>query len=316
MHTYTRIIFSITVASCTIVLNSCSQPAPSTLELKQQLQNRVPEYWEITSLEIKERENLGTASESKVSQRFQAQAQLKEDLFTRVGKIVDIPFEKQANIVFLALSKKKGQKINIQGLSIARLVEKKWYADFSFSKNPMADFGKPINSFSGNLMIRDSKEEKDFIAGIQQEVRQKEEKRNRIKSAIKSGSWLSGKWKEETVTVEFEGIERKDNTFGTRNFQIRFKSFDENTGWLSAEIKFPSSLRKFEGELKGEQISLEEKSIISGHDDFGLGMNFNFSFEEPSTMSGRWEYIGSVTLPDGAIAGTVKIKGSTSFKLK
>lgn len=246
----------------------------------------------------------------------QEESDFRAEVDKQIKAEKEVPFEKQADKVFLALSKQKGEKVDIQGLSIARPVEKNWQVDFSFSKNPTADFGTPINSFSGNLMIRDSKEEKDFIDGIKQEVKQKEEKINRVKSAIKSGLWLTGKWKQETVTIPYSNEEKKDNTFGTRNFQIRFKSFDENTAKLNGEIKFPSSLKEFEGEFKGEQISFEDKSVISGRDGFGLGMKFNFSFEEPNTMSGQWEYVGSVTLPDGAITNTVKVTGSASFKLK
>jgi hypothetical protein len=303
---------------CIILLNSCSHPSPNSSDLNKRLQSQIPEYLEIVSLDVEKSEISRTSNSSEVIQKIHAKAKLKEDTFVIAGKRVDIPLSNQEGIVFIAIVGKQGNEIDLHGFSTSKAnANNGWTIDFSLNQDIINRLGKPRNSFSGNIMVRNSKEENELIDKAKMQVKEEEKKLNLIKKSIKSAAWMMGEWQHETVNLIFENNEeRQDNTFGKRNFEIRFRALDESTGDLTGELKFPTSTSEFRGKLEEKKISFEVGSIVNGKDYFGPGMQFSLSFETPSTMRGRWEHTGSVTLPDGAVTNTIKTTGSASFGLK
>jgi hypothetical protein len=64
------------------LLTACSQLGSDDEVLKKSLQSNLPAYWEVGSLNLENRENLGSQSDPSVQSRFKAIVRLKEDTAT------------------------------------------------------------------------------------------------------------------------------------------------------------------------------------------------------------------------------------------
>ncbi len=282
---------------------------PSRSDLKKQLQNQLPSYWEITSIDIKGKQNTGTNVEPRISQRFHAKAKLKEDTFFETSQIDSLPAKKQNNVVFLNASERRGKEVELYGLSTSSLVAEKWQSSFRIDVNPTFNYGQPRNSFSGKTVLRNSREEAEFVSTIQKQL---EEEKATLLSALRSGSWLSGTWVEPSGGYNLGDEVRAD-------MQVRFTSFEESSGKLAGEIKFSSSVKRFEGTFRGDEINFKTVSVVQGNDKFGLGTEYKFTLDSSDTMRGTWSHFTQLNIPLASLfpnQGIVERKGPASFKLK
>jgi hypothetical protein len=67
-----------------ILLVSCSQLGPNDGILRNSLQSQLPAYWEVSALNLENRENLGSQADPNIQARFKAVLRLKEDTFNKV----------------------------------------------------------------------------------------------------------------------------------------------------------------------------------------------------------------------------------------
>jgi hypothetical protein len=160
---------------CLVVLTSCSPIGPNNLEIQASLQNQLPSQWEISSLEIKERENTGNKVEPNVSARFQAVAKLKEDTFIDSGKLDSVDSDLQQEVTFVSKSENKGKTVDLYGTSNSRLVSEKWQTNFQFTSNPTTSAGSPRTSFGDRTILKDSKEQEEFVTKATLQMKKNEE---------------------------------------------------------------------------------------------------------------------------------------------
>ncbi|MCY6494258.1 hypothetical protein [Leptolyngbya sp. GGD] len=282
---------------------------PSRGDLKQHLQSQLPDYWEITSIEIKEKQNTGTKVDPYIFQRFRAKARLKTDTFFEASKIDGLPAKKQNSVVFISAVERKGKEVELFGFSTSKLVAEKWQSEFRFDVNPTGNYGQPRHYFGARNIVRNSKEEEEFAAAIKKQV---EEERATLLSAIKSGAWLSGDWTDPSGEFNPSGK-------NTQEMQIRFTSFDEGSGNLTGEVKFGSSVKRFEGALTDDKIQFTTVAVLDGRDPFGLGTEYTFAFDANNTMRGEWKHLTQLNIPLAGLLpnqGYVTRKGSASFRLQ
>jgi len=263
---------------CVIILTSCSQVGLTDSEFQTALQTQFPPYWEIISLEVKERENTGTKVQPNIVTRFHTVVQLKEDVFIDTGILNDINANRQQGITFISQSEVKGKKMDIYGVSNSKLVAEKWQSDFNFDANTTGDFGYPRAFFNGRTIVKDSKEQEEFVVQVKKKI---EEEAAALKKAIISRQIFSG--------------ERLETGGKSRSFKLSFTSFDESSGIFLGELNYPDAnvVLAVEGKLLEPNLSFKANKIIKSNIFFSeLYPIFSLDLVSANKLIGKY-YRGS-----------------------
>ena len=263
------------------VMSALNRPGDS--KLRQQLQSQLPPFWEVTTFEIKEEQNIGTQVEPSISTRFHAVARLKEDAFFDAGRINSVELERQQGVAFIRPSEKQGKTVDLFGVSTSHLASEAWKAVFHFDENPIPNLGVPRSSLGGRTVVVDSKEEQDFVAEVRAQI--ESEKQNLV-SKVTKGATLLGE------SLEHEG---KD----TYPFKLHFSSFDKTSGRWSGEIEWPTqqAMLKVEGALSDTTLTFKEVQFIKkGNVDVGAEWSVSLDPESKGKrLVGGWRKV--VDLP-------------------
>lgn len=274
---------------CLIVLTSCSQLGPKDSEFRRSLQNQFPSHWEINSLEIKERENTGTKVQPNIVARFHAKLKLKEDTFFEDSKLNEINADRQQGVTFISKAEVKGKIVDVYGVSNSRLVAEKWQTDFRFDTNPTENMGSTRTSFSEKTVLKDSKEQEEFVAQVKKEI---EDDKVNLKKAIASRRIFSG--------------ERLGTEGAARYFKLSFNSFDESSGIFSGEMNYPDGnfIVGVEGKLSESNLSFESKKVIKGDNVTLQDSVYNLHLVSGNKLSGQRDYTVQLDSLFAALSGT------------
>jgi hypothetical protein len=184
-----------TVAALIMTVSGCSQSGPSDSELKNSLQSKLPAYWEVTSLSLENKENLGSKSDPNVQARFKAVIRLKEDTFKseadQASTVSWFSQPKTTNVTFVSQVERKGKTAELFGVSHSKRFTDSWKTEFRFDNEPTSELGQPRSFFKGKTVLRNSKEEDAYKAELA--------KQEADKLAQLSGTW------EGTYRCGFDG---------------------------------------------------------------------------------------------------------------
>jgi hypothetical protein len=81
----------------------------------------------------------------------------------------------QQEVTFVSKSGDKGRTVDLYGTSNSRLVSEKWQTNFQFTSNPTTNIGSPRTSFGGKTILKDSKEQEEFVATATLQMKKDEE---------------------------------------------------------------------------------------------------------------------------------------------
>lgn len=254
---------------CIIILTSCSQQ-PSHQHLKEQLQNQLPPYLEITSFKIKEQEKTGSKVEPIFTARLDIVSRFKEDTFLPAEPINSIPLERQQHVTLIKLARKQGETINFYVISRSVLVGDNWQTSLKFEDQSLHNLGQIKSDFRNPTILRDSTQEEYLIFMVKQDLAAE---RKAIITAIKSQKELSGK------RLETEGK--------GHNFKLKFTSFDEKTGNLTGIMRYPDAetIIEIEGKLQGNKIEFKGTQVLEGN--ITLNSTYTLNSVSPKQMNGK-----------------------------
>lgn len=269
------------------LLTACSQLGPDDGVLKKSLQLSLPAYWEVGSLNLENRENLGTQSDPSVQSRFKAIVRLKEDTFNEVeSSNSDSYSSKEAkSVIFISQSERKGKAVELYGVASSRQYMDSWRTDFRFDNEPMAGLGQPRSFFRGKTVLKNSQEEQ--VYKVEQEKQAEKERKESL---------------EKFTSKEFTGDFRLSYT--SYPFTIRFTSVKPDTQYknaqISGQIAFQQGATKgFSGTWSENEVQFKVDKVVKGSDSFGIGTEYSFltkDFDSYSNkLKGQWKHTNNAT---------------------
>lgn len=278
------IVFAFIVATTL----GCSQLGPSDDEMKKSLQGNIPTYWNIDSISLENKENLGSASDPTVQGRFKAKLSLKEDTFKPVVGADSFRLTFGSNVTFVTLAEKKGKLVDLYGVETSKKYTNTWKTEFKPDNDPITSLGKPRSYFNEKTVLANSPEEKAFFAEAE---KQAENERMTFLSKLFS-------------TVN-EGSMFRKNPLLISDFKISFNSGKEENNKLSGKMTFRGGVVKgFDGILSKKELKLTVNKFIQGTDTLGLGTVYTFPV---ASINPRNPVLEGVWNKPGEGAGEVKI---------
>ena len=190
--------------------NVFADEKPSNKEWEQALSDEIPGFFKVEDFDIEASQNLGNQIDPFWGIRFKADVSSKEDLYVRKSR--------KDNVIFVDLKTKKGMEMPIYGKIYANLYQGSWKMDVKIDGNVFSDLGKPLSQHKGQVIVRGSKEERDYYAKLQAEKEKKEaEERRRKRAALvkqraedaRIFSGVVGKWKDRNSVKSYA----KNGTF-------------------------------------------------------------------------------------------------------
>jgi hypothetical protein len=266
----------IAVALLTVTTSGCSQLGPNDGDVKKSLQGNIPAYWNVESISLENKENLGTESDPTVQARFKAKISLKEDTFKPVVGADSFRLTFGSNVTFVALAEKKGKTVEIYGVETSKKYTDSWRTEFKPDNDPVTLLGKPRSFFSGKTVLSNSPEEKAFFDEAEKQV---ENERKTYLSKLLS-------------TVN-EGSMKGENPFFLSDFKLRFALNKNENDKFSGQITFRGGVIKgFDGTLSKKELKFTVNKFIQGKDNFGLGTVYTFPVDsiDPRNpiLEGTW----------------------------
>ena len=158
------------------------------------------------------------------------------------------------------------------------LVSEKWNTVFRFNENPTGSFGQTRSTFSGRTILRNSKEEEEFIDGVKKKI---ELQRVALVESITNNRAFSG--------------ERLNTSGAGRNFKLSFTKFDAKSGNLSGEMIFPETDAVFaiEGKLSGLELIFDVTKPIRGGNLSTQDAVYTLRLIDSKILKGKREYTPS-----------------------
>jgi hypothetical protein len=268
----------ISVALLAITTSGCSQLGPNDGDVKKSLQGNIPAYWNVESISLENKENLGTESDPTVQARFKAVLGLKEDTFKPVLKPDLIRLKNTSDVIFVAPAEKKGKTVELYGVELSKKYTDSWKTEFKPDNDPVTALGKPRSFFNGKTVLANSPEEKAFFDEANKQV---EDDRKSFLSKLLS-----------TVS---QGTMNGNNPFFLSDFKIRFTSGKDENDKLSGQMTFRGGVIKgFDGALSKKELKFTVNKLIQGKDSFGLGTVYTFPVDslDPRNpvLEGTWNH--------------------------
>lgn len=289
-------VFPVVPVISIVIIAGCGQSGPTNADLKTSLQNAIPAYWEVASLKIEKRENLGTRTNPVLQARFQAILKLKEDTFTSAERLESVDYARQRDVNFISLVTEKGETVELYGLAVSQIFQNSWKTEFKLDQDPISELGKPRSAFEGKTVLRNSPEEEKFKSEVKQQI---ESEKKAILANLMSGQ------NEGNFNYNYRG---------KRRFVIKFSSGDPALEKVAGEIRFRGSsgreepiftVKGFEGSLSDKELKLTVNKIIkqppedANKYDGETGTILILPVEKlegkPRVIEGTWEHIDGNT---------------------
>jgi len=172
---------------------------------KSQLAVNLPGYWSITSFEVQETAISGPEDQPVIQQAFASEIVLAKDTFAAA--------EKEGPVVFVTPVAREGERRTVYGVATAAVEAGTWQSKLELQNDPPAVMGRPIDYFSGRVIVKGSAEEEEYQNRKykEQEAKRKREERLReldrqaeLASARHAQQLEAERQKVELAKLEFE----------------------------------------------------------------------------------------------------------------
>ncbi|WP_243375598.1 tetratricopeptide repeat protein [Geotalea sp. SG265] len=157
-------IFSVAII---VMVSSNAEAKPSKAEFKDALSREIPRHFRLNDFSTEASQNLGNEVEPVWAVRFNATIQALADLYVHDSS--------DNGAYFVLLTTKKDIRIKVFGKIKSELYQGSWRYYVSLDGNPLGNRGIPLNQYSGRVIIRGSKQEKEYYADLQKEQRLQED---------------------------------------------------------------------------------------------------------------------------------------------
>jgi hypothetical protein len=164
---------------------------PKKGELESAFKLEIPGYVQLSDFDVDILENMGNKVDPKWGSRFKAIVKSQVPLYAFDQN------RKKKKIIFVVLKNESGTKTEVYGKIISTIYQGKWKHYFDIEGRPIENLGTQLNQFSGRVLVRGSKEEKEYFTEIE---RQESELRKNIANAK---SILPGTWRDENSLVTY-----------------------------------------------------------------------------------------------------------------
>lgn len=253
-----------------VVLAACSS-GPSDSVMQADLKSSLPSFFEMTSFEVKDKENQGSKADPLFSGRVKARIKAAEATYTAEPTIPSFSFfapsRNQTKVTYLQKKLSKGDETDIYGVVKATKYEDTWKFVFRLD-NSITTLGQPKSAFDGTAFERGSDEEKKYKQA--QVARLAEDKKATLLRVFgqETGGYMTGAF--------------------NNPFTLRFSNTQENSKTVSGSIIFPRGIIKgFTGSYSDDELKLVVNKMIQGSDTVGVGTEYNFRISELNPDSRR-----------------------------
>lgn len=268
MNRYVSLFYPVPIISL-IAIAGCSQLGPSNADIKKELQAELPAYLEVTSLDVKERENTGSKVDPNIQARFKVTIKMKEDTFRRslISPTLHQTRKPLQEVIFLNREKRKDEVVELYGLLASQKFEDSWKTSFKYDSTVIV--GEPRSSFVGKTVINSSPEEEAYNKEVAEQVKaEKNELLSLLLNKEVQGQWV--------------------NYNGQIPFKISLTSGNSGDDKIVGKIAFDKgAVKGFEGTLTPKEMKFTINRVIQGEDNFGIGTVYTFPLREEDIKQGK-----------------------------
>jgi hypothetical protein len=309
----------LTLLPLIMILGGCSSLGPNEKEFRNSLQSKVPNYWEVQSIQIEGRENQGSNTIPRIQTRFKSSVKLKEDTFKEVRYYQpgQISKKRLEGVVFVTPADKKGKDLTIYGQAISSKYTDAWQTSIDIDGDPFGkneDFGigldwkeemKVVGSAKVRSLFSNQGTKEVVVIQSAEEEAWKSKISQQIKAERKQLLAL-------LFSKEHEGSYRY--TYSKYPVRLRFVSPSPDSKKITGQIKFGVNygspddennvIEEIQGTLSDTQLQFKVTKVIKSSVKVGnIGAIWTFplanlSYENVSStneieLEGFWKNNGS-----------------------
>ena len=240
------------VMSTFLVAWSFGDKKPKKSELKSAFKMELPGYVQLIDYDVEILENMGNKVDPRWGSRFKATVKSNVPLYILNEK------DRKKSLTFVTLKSKQGSSTDVYGKVITTIYQGKWKHHFNIEGSPIQNMGAQLNTFDGKVLVKGSKEEKEYFAAIEQK---KEKLRQNIANAA---SILIGTWRDNNSACTF-------NSDGTMHVKFDNGKESMRTWRVDGDILTKTQVKeKVNGQWKDKSYTLKDRLIYIDQNSYTI----------------------------------------------
>lgn len=243
---------------------------PTKEQMVNGISSKLPPYIRIVDATIEANQNIGNEVEPVFLSRIRAKVMITESLYEQSGKIDNTTVVNEVN--------RKGNSDDVYFITQSSLFQGRWNTSFHIQGEPFYNKGKPLSSFTGNVVVKGSQQEQEILS--QSKIRS-----DQLKLIVEQSKKPERKIYEYNYKKTCDGSDSRcfnaSIILDDKSLKVAWEGLRNLTVWFGNISNYPSSIHRYglSGELYYIQIPTRGVFASGGLELYFRGMDNAQSFQ-------------------------------------